>query len=168
MFSTLFHGTHSVFRMGPQWKVEWNVGGFWKVGCDMWNVTCGMWSVACGMWRVACGMWKVVSRMWNVECRMSKVECRMECGMWNVACGMWHVKAVQPPACSLLMSVVIAGYTTHTVNNVRASYHSQLYMYSRSSPSQRWKAPTLDRPSPHAGGSSCNFATTLVSVLNGW
>ena len=93
MFSTLFHGNHSVFRVAPRWKVEWNVGGMWKVGCGMWNVACE-------------------------------------------GC----------PASSFLMSVLIAGHTIHTVNNVRASYHSQLYMYSRYLPSQRWKVPTLDRP----------------------
>jgi hypothetical protein len=58
------------------------------------NVECRM---ECGMWNVECGMWNV------------------ECGMWNVECGMWNVEYEGCPASNLLMSVLMAGHTTHTV-----------------------------------------------------
>ena len=56
-FSTLIHGSNSVFRVGPRWKVEWTMWNLRKWDyCGIWNVACGMWHVACGIWNAACGM----------------------------------------------------------------------------------------------------------------
>ncbi len=59
-FSTLIHGSNSVFCVGPRWKVEWT----------MWNLR--KWDY-CGIWNKACGMWHVARGMWNMECGMRNV-----------------------------------------------------------------------------------------------
>ena len=62
MFSTLFHGNHSVFRV-------WAHGGRRN----------GM-LVESGKCHVESGMWQVEFGVWQVECAMLNGEC----GMWNV------------------------------------------------------------------------------------